>query len=78
MIVPMKKITLLALEKDRDDVLSKLKKAGVLHVEKLNGTTEALLKRLADEKDLSIAKNLLAEFAPKKISLMKRGQLLLL
>ncbi len=66
MIVPMKKITLLALEKDRECVLEKIKKAGVLHVEKLNGMTDSLSEVLSHERELSIVKNLLAEFVPKK------------
>ena len=54
MFVPMKKITLLALEKDRECVLEKIKKAGVLHVEKLNGMTDSLSEVLSHERELSI------------------------
>ena len=67
MIVPMKKITLLALEKDREEMLLKMKKKGVLHVEKMNATGENLAKLLSSERDLSFVKNLLIEFVPKKV-----------
>ena len=70
MIVPMNKITLLALESDKECVLKKLKKAGVVHVEKLQSSSEALSKLLTVEKDLNVAKNLLAEFVAKN----KKGQ----
>ena len=70
MIVPMNKITLLALESDKECVLKKLKKAGVVHVEKMQGTSETLNKLVATEKDLNVAKNLLAEFVSKN----KKGQ----
>ena len=66
MIVPMKKITLLALETDRECLIEKLKKEGVVHVEKVQTTGETLTKLVNTEKDLSIAKNLLSEFVPKK------------
>lgn len=66
MIVPMKKITLLALETDRECLIEKLKKEGVVHVEKVQTTGETLTKLVNTERDLSIAKNLLSEFVPKK------------
>ena len=65
MIVPMNKITLLALESDRECVLKKLKKVGVVHVEKKQGSSEVLSKLIATEKDLNVAKNLLIEFVSK-------------
>jgi len=66
MIVPMKKITLLALETDRECLLKKLKKEGVVHVEKVQATGEELTKLVNIERDLSVVKNLLLEFVPKK------------
>ena len=66
MIVPMKKITLLALETDRECLIKKLKKEGVVHVEKVQTTGDALTKLVNVERDLSIVKNLLLEFVPKK------------
>lgn len=66
MIVPMKKITLLALEADRECLIEKLKKEGVVHVEKVQTTGEDLTKLVNIERDLSIVKNLLLEFLPKK------------
>lgn len=66
MIVPMKKITLLALETDRECLVEKLKKQGVVHVEKVQGSGDVLTKLLNTERDLSIVKNLLSEFVPKK------------
>lgn len=66
MIVPMKKITLLALETDRECLIKKLKKEGVVHVEKMQATGEELTKLINIERDLSVVKNLLLEFVPKK------------
>ena len=66
MIVPMKKITLLALETDRECLIKKLKKEGVVHVEKVQTTGEELTKLVNIERDLSVVKNLLLEFVPKK------------
>ena len=66
MIVPMKKITLLALETDKECLVKKLKKQGVVHVEKVMATGEGLTKLTNTERDLSIVKNLLSEFVPKK------------
>ena len=66
MIVPMKKITLLSLEKDKECLVEKLKKAGVVHVEKGNVTGEALTKLLSSERDLGLVRNLLVEAVPKK------------
>ena len=62
----MKKITLLALEADRECLIEKLKKEGVVHVEKVQTTGEDLTKLVNIERDLSIVKNLLLEFLPKK------------
>ena len=66
MIVPMKKITLLALETDREILIDKLKKQGAVHVEKVQTTGEVLAKLFSVERDLSVVKNLLSEFVPKK------------
>ncbi|MBR1402546.1 MAG: ATPase [Treponema sp.] len=42
MIVPMKKISLVVLEKERKDALKALRKLGVLHVEEIQGSSEEL------------------------------------
>lgn len=42
MIVPMKKVSLVVLENERKDVLKKLRKLGVMHLEQLNGNSVAL------------------------------------
>ena len=66
MIVPMKKITLLALGIDRENLIEKLKRKGVVHVEKAQATGETLTKLISVERDLSVVKNLLSEFVTKK------------
>ena len=42
MIVPMKKISLIVLENERKEALKSLRKAGVLHVEEVQGSSEEL------------------------------------
>ena len=42
MIVPMKKVSIVVLENERKDVLKKLRKLGVMHLEQLNGNSVAL------------------------------------
>ena len=42
MIVPMKKVSLVVLNKERKDALLQLKKVGVVHLEQINGSSEQL------------------------------------
>ena len=42
MIVPMKKVSLVVLEKERREALRKLRKMGVLHVEEVQGASDEL------------------------------------
>lgn len=42
MIVPMKKVSFVVLEAERKEALKKLRKLGVVHLEKLNGNSAAL------------------------------------
>jgi len=42
MIVPMKKVSLIVLKKERKDALEKLRKAGVMHLETLTGSSKEL------------------------------------
>ncbi len=42
MIVPMKKVSLVVLEDDRKEVLKRLRRLGVMHLEQLNGNSAAL------------------------------------
>ncbi|MDR2363090.1 MAG: V-type ATP synthase subunit I [Spirochaetaceae bacterium] len=49
MIVPMKKVSLVVMEKNRDASLEKLREAGVLHLEKRNVRSDGLT-RLLDRK----------------------------
>ena len=42
MIVPMKKVSFVILEKDRKNALKTLRKTGVVHVEEVKGESEEL------------------------------------
>lgn len=42
MIVPMKKVSLVVLNKERKDALTQLKKVGVVHLEQIDGSSEQL------------------------------------
>lgn len=44
MIVPMKKVSLVILEKEREEALEKLRTLGVLHIENLQGNSEKLAR----------------------------------
>ena len=42
MIVPMKKVSFVVLEEERKEALKKLRKLGVVHLEKLEGNSQEL------------------------------------
>ena len=42
MIVPMKKVSLVLLEDNRKEALKKLRRLGVVHLEKVNGASQEL------------------------------------
>jgi vacuolar-type H+-ATPase subunit I/STV1 len=52
MIVPMKKVYLVTLDSVKEKTLIKLRKAGVVHLEKSYGNSENLEKLLAEKNEL--------------------------
>lgn len=75
MIVPMKKVSIVLLEKERKTALKTLRKAGVLHIEELAGNSEKLAAYKANLADSTTALSVLAEIklpkgkkADKKLS----------
>lgn len=67
MIVPMKKVFLVVLEKERRGALKSLRKLGVLHVEEVAGNSEELSKLRESNSKIEKAISILSEIkAPKK------------
>jgi len=66
MIVPMKKVSLLVMDRDRDSALEKIRELGVVHLERKTASSPALTKLLDRRVQLDIASGVLAAFAPKK------------
>lgn len=66
MIVPMKKISLVVLEKERRQALKALRKTGVVHVEQLKGESEDLTAFKKQNSKVELAVSLLSEIKVKK------------
>lgn len=67
MIVPMKKVSLVILNKDKETALKVLRKSGLVHLEKIEGTGEKLAGLKAKAAKLEEAFSLLGEVkTPKK------------
>jgi V/A-type H+-transporting ATPase subunit I len=66
MIVPMKKISLVVMEKSREDSLKKLREIGVVHLEKKNVTSEAVAKLLDRKAKAENAAGVLRTYAAGK------------
>ena len=67
MIVPMKKISLVVLEKERRQALKDLRKLGVVHLEEVEGKSEELSLCKKKTSVLETAISILSEIkAPKK------------
>lgn len=67
MIVKMKKVSLVVLNSERKDVLKKLKKIGVMHLETLEGSSEQLAKFKEESANAQNAYAILSEIKlPKK------------
>lgn len=62
MIVPMKKVSLILLEKERDSALERLRETGVLHVERKRVNSAALTGLLDEQARLRRAINLLRRY----------------
>ncbi|MDR0689161.1 MAG: V-type ATP synthase subunit I [Spirochaetaceae bacterium] len=66
MIVPMKKVSLVVMEKDRDASLEKLREAGVLHLEKRNVRSDGLTKLLDRKAKAETALGILRSYPAEK------------
>ena len=76
MIVPMKKITLVVLEHDREEALASLRKTGVLHIERREASSTNMAELQAFVTRLEQAHSILSEIKPdkKKVSAKKLGR----
>jgi V/A-type H+-transporting ATPase subunit I len=66
MIVPMKKVSLVVMEKSREASLEKLREAGVLHLEKRNVRSDALSKLLDRKAKVETALGILRSYSLDK------------
>jgi V/A-type H+-transporting ATPase subunit I len=66
MIVPMKKVSIVSMDKLREDSLVKLRAIGVMHIEKKTVQSEALSGLLEKKSCIENAAGVLRSFAPKK------------
>ncbi len=68
MIVPMKKVSLVLLESERKDALKKLRKMGLVHINKVEGHSEKLTEVRTQLDSIDFALSLLSEYkVPKKM-----------
>ena len=75
MIVPMKKVALLVRDKDQGGALAKLREVGVVHLEKTNGSSDALAKAVERRNRWESAMSLIQPYkAPKKKAAPQQGQ----
>ena len=66
MIVPMKKVACVVIDRDREEALEKLRKAGVLHLEKKVVSSDALSGLLSSQEQLRKAAGLLRRYPVAK------------
>ena len=66
MIVPMKKLSIVLLEKERRQALKTLRKLGVVHVEEVKGESEELSAFKSKSSKIDLAVSLLSEIKSKK------------
>ena len=66
MIVPMKKIALLVLDKDRENSLLKIRDLGLLHLVNKTASSQALSKLMTRRSQIETATGIVEAFAPKK------------
>lgn len=66
MIVPMKKVSLLVMDKNREAALEKIRELGVVHLEKKTASSAALTSLMNRRTQIEIASGVLEVFAPKK------------
>jgi len=68
MIVPMKKVSLVVLDRERDTSLEALRKLGVVHLEQKSVTSEALSQVMEQKAQAERALGILRNISPKDIS----------
>ncbi|MCL2129891.1 MAG: V-type ATP synthase subunit I [Treponema sp.] len=83
MIVPMKKVSLVVLDKRREESLEKLREIGVVHLERKNVSSDSLTKLLDRKAKIENVLNILRPFeekakntkkpAPQKTAALKTG-----
>jgi V/A-type H+/Na+-transporting ATPase subunit I len=74
MIVPMKKIALVILEKERRDVLTKLRRLGVVHLDEIQGGSEHLAQLRESAAKLEKAESVLTEIKGVPVSLQSASE----
>ena len=67
MIVPMKKVSFVVLEKERRQALKALRKTGVVHVEEVKGESEELTAFKRKNSKIELARSLLSDIKVKKV-----------
>ena len=73
MIEPMKKVSVVILDKEKNSALKTLRKIGLLHLEKLEGSSEKLTKFKEASSNAALAESILMEQkAPKKLKKSKK------
>ena len=73
MIEPMKKVSVVILDKEKNSALKTLRKIGLLHLEKLEGSSEKLTKFKEFSANAALADSILMEQkAPKKLKKSKK------
>ena len=68
MIVPMKKVSLLIMDKSKEHALETLRELGVMHLENKTASSPALIKLADRHTQIDIASGVLTAFTPKKSS----------
>jgi len=71
MIVPMKKVSLLVMDKDRDSELEQIRDLGVLHVEKKSVSSSGLSQLMTRLARIEQASGILDAYTPKKTAKFK-------
>lgn len=66
MIVPMKKVSLVVLDKDKDAALDRIRELGVVHLEQKTAASPELNRLLDRKTQIEVAAGVLKTFAPKK------------
>ena len=74
MIVPMKRVSLLVMDKNREDSLEKIRELGLVHLERKSVSSPVLVKFMDRRTQIEIAQGVLAAFTPKKKNQKKESK----